>query len=93
MVGVGISVKDLGVEDREETGVEDWSGNIWAECLSDKTELSHPSGISQESCVYDLHKKSSTHKSPDPLTLDLSLLEPGTEKGQVVVRVRRECLE
>lgn len=57
-------------------------------------ELSHPSGISQGSCVYDLYKKSLTHKSPDPLPNSGPVtLEPGTEKGQVGVRVRRECLE
>lgn len=33
-----MSVKDWRAEDREETGVEDRSGNIWAECLSDKTD-------------------------------------------------------
>lgn len=40
--------------------------------------------------------KSSTHKSLDLLTLDrvrLVTMEPGTEKGQVVVRVRKGCLE
>lgn len=38
----------------------------------------------------------STHKSLDLLTLDrvrLVTMEPGTEKGQVVVRVRKGCLE
>lgn len=59
-------------------------------------ELSHPSGISQESCVYDLYKKSSTHESRDLLTLDRVgpvTMEPGTEKGQLVLRVGRGCLE
>lgn len=38
-----------------------------------------------ELCLQSL-LKSSTHKSPD-------LMEPGTEKGQAVVRVRNGCLE